>query len=78
MCPSAPPLPSAGRQPDELMREVEAWIEAEMRRPSTPKPIPQSPSPWPRPNRAAAPTELASRNPAMRQHPHNATRWCRR
>jgi 1-acyl-sn-glycerol-3-phosphate acyltransferase len=21
-----------GRQPDELMREVEAWIEAEMRR----------------------------------------------
>ena len=27
-----PPIPSAGRQPDELMREVEAWIEAEMRR----------------------------------------------
>ena len=26
------PSPSAGRQPDELMREVEAWIEAEMRR----------------------------------------------
>ena len=26
------PIPSAGRQPDELMREVEAWIEAEMRR----------------------------------------------
>ena len=25
-------IPSAGRQPDELMREVEAWIEAEMRR----------------------------------------------
>jgi 1-acyl-sn-glycerol-3-phosphate acyltransferase len=24
------PIPSAGRQPDELMREVEAWIEAEM------------------------------------------------
>lgn len=35
----------------------------------TPKPIPQSPSPWPRPHRAAAPTDLASRNPAMRQHP---------
>ncbi len=27
-----PPIPSAGRQPDELMREVEAWIETEMRR----------------------------------------------
>ena len=26
------PIPSAGRQPDELMREVEAWIEAEMHR----------------------------------------------
>jgi 1-acyl-sn-glycerol-3-phosphate acyltransferase len=26
------PIPSAGRQPDELMREVESWIEAEMRR----------------------------------------------
>ena len=26
------PIPSAGRQPDELMREVEGWIEAEMRR----------------------------------------------
>jgi 1-acyl-sn-glycerol-3-phosphate acyltransferase len=26
------PIPSAGRQPEELMREVQAWIEAEMRR----------------------------------------------
>ena len=26
------PIPSQGRQPDELMREVEQWIEAEMRR----------------------------------------------
>jgi len=26
------PIASAGREPDELMREVEAWIEAEMRR----------------------------------------------
>ena len=26
------PIPSIGRQPDELMREVEAWIEAEMHR----------------------------------------------
>jgi 1-acyl-sn-glycerol-3-phosphate acyltransferase len=26
------PIPSEGRQPDELMREVEAWIEAEMQR----------------------------------------------
>ena len=27
-----PAIPSQGREPDELMREVEAWIEAEMRR----------------------------------------------
>ena len=27
-----PPISSVGRQPDELMREVEAWIETEMRR----------------------------------------------
>ena len=27
-----PAIPSTGRQPDELMREVENWIEAEMRR----------------------------------------------
>jgi len=26
------PIPSQGREPDELMREVENWIEAEMRR----------------------------------------------
>lgn len=26
------PISSVGREPDELMREVEAWIEAEMRR----------------------------------------------
>jgi 1-acyl-sn-glycerol-3-phosphate acyltransferase len=26
------PIPSEGRQPDEMMREVEAWIEGEMRR----------------------------------------------
>ena len=26
------PIPSAGREADELMREVEAWIESEMRR----------------------------------------------
>jgi 1-acyl-sn-glycerol-3-phosphate acyltransferase len=26
------PIPSQGRQPDELMREVEAWIESEMRK----------------------------------------------
>lgn len=26
------PIPSVGREPDELMREVEAWIETEMRR----------------------------------------------
>jgi 1-acyl-sn-glycerol-3-phosphate acyltransferase len=27
-----PPIPSAGRSADEMMREVEAWIEAEMHR----------------------------------------------
>lgn len=27
-----PPIASAGREPEELMREVEAWIETEMRR----------------------------------------------
>ena len=26
------PIPTEGRKPDELMREVEAWIEGEMRR----------------------------------------------
>lgn len=26
------PIPSAGREPDEMMREVQTWIEAEMRR----------------------------------------------
>jgi 1-acyl-sn-glycerol-3-phosphate acyltransferase len=26
------PIPSVGREPDELMQEVQAWIEAEMRR----------------------------------------------
>lgn len=28
----APPIPSVGRQPAELMKEAETWIEAEMRR----------------------------------------------
>ena len=27
-----PAISSVGRKPDELMREVEAWIESEMRR----------------------------------------------
>jgi 1-acyl-sn-glycerol-3-phosphate acyltransferase len=26
------PIPATGREPDELMREVERWVEAEMRR----------------------------------------------
>jgi 1-acyl-sn-glycerol-3-phosphate acyltransferase len=26
------PIESAGREPDELMREIERWIESEMRR----------------------------------------------
>ena len=29
---SGQPIPSTGRDPDELMREVETWIESEMRR----------------------------------------------
>jgi 1-acyl-sn-glycerol-3-phosphate acyltransferase len=40
------PIPSTGRQPDELMREVEAWIEAEMRR-LDPEAYPQQPAPTP-------------------------------
>jgi 1-acyl-sn-glycerol-3-phosphate acyltransferase len=27
-----PPIASQGRQPEEMMREVETWIETEMRR----------------------------------------------
>lgn len=37
------PIPSAGREPDELMREVEDWIEAEMRR-LDPSAYPSEPS----------------------------------
>ena len=45
-----PPIASVGRRPDELMREVEAWIETEMRRldPEAypgPAPLPASPGP---------------------------------
>jgi 1-acyl-sn-glycerol-3-phosphate acyltransferase len=41
------PIPSVGRQPDELMHEVEAWIEAEMRRldPDAYPPAATAPSP---------------------------------
>ncbi len=43
-----PAIPSVGRQPDELMREVEHWIESEMRRldpEAYPAPVPlQSPA----------------------------------
>ena len=39
-----PAIASAGRQPDELMREVEAWIEAEMRR-LDPEAYPAAPQP---------------------------------
>ncbi len=40
------PIPSTGREPDELMREVETWIEAEMRRldPEAYPPAPAAPS----------------------------------
>ncbi|WP_440113766.1 lysophospholipid acyltransferase family protein [Acidovorax sp. BL-A-41-H1] len=37
------PISSVGREPDELMREVEAWIEAEMRR-LDPGAYPQAPA----------------------------------
>ncbi|HSW05405.1 MAG TPA: lysophospholipid acyltransferase family protein [Aquabacterium sp.] len=40
------PIPSQGREPDELMRQVEAWIEAEMRR--------LDPEAYPRPTPLAA------------------------
>ena len=46
-----PPIPSAGREPDELMAEVERWIEAEMRR-LDPEAYP-TPSAQPFPARAA-------------------------
>ena len=65
-----PLMPSTGRRPDELMREVEAWIEAEMRRldpeayTSQPDNVPrrERPPPPPSPSRplrygASAPTE---------------------
>ena len=74
MCPSAPPLPQLRPPARRADARGEAWIEAEMRR-LDPEAYPAEPQPWPRPNRMAAPTELASRNPAMRQH-CNATRWC--
>jgi 1-acyl-sn-glycerol-3-phosphate acyltransferase len=38
------PIPVEGREPDELMREVEAWIEAEMRR-IDPEAYPSGPTP---------------------------------
>ncbi|MDP2418988.1 MAG: lysophospholipid acyltransferase family protein [Hydrogenophaga sp.] len=44
------PIPSAGRQPDELMQEVEAWIEAEMRRLDPTAYL--APAPAPAPNQA--------------------------
>jgi 1-acyl-sn-glycerol-3-phosphate acyltransferase len=40
-----PPIPTVGREPDEVNAEVERWIEAEMRRisphayRSTPEPV---------------------------------------
>jgi 1-acyl-sn-glycerol-3-phosphate acyltransferase len=48
-----PPIASAGRQPDELMAEVERWIEAEMRR-LDPEAYPAAP---PVPNPAAHPAQ---------------------
>jgi 1-acyl-sn-glycerol-3-phosphate acyltransferase len=47
------PIPSQGRQPDELMREVEAWIEAEMRR-LDPEAYPMSAHGQPNPTAARA------------------------
>ena len=41
------PIPSAGRKPDELMREVEAWIEAEMHRLDAEAYPPSRPDEWP-------------------------------
>jgi 1-acyl-sn-glycerol-3-phosphate acyltransferase len=47
------PIATAGRQPDELMREVEGWIEAEMRR-LDPQAYPDSGAAVPAPAPAAA------------------------
>lgn len=49
-----PPMPSQGRTPDELMREVEQWIEAEMRRLD-----PQAYPPRPTPAEEAPPVQTA-------------------
>lgn len=40
-----PPIPSLGRQPEELMREVEDWIEREMRRLDPEAYSPETPTP---------------------------------
>jgi 1-acyl-sn-glycerol-3-phosphate acyltransferase len=39
------PIPSAGRAPEELMAEVEAWIETEMRRLDPDAYVPGQPTP---------------------------------
>ena len=46
------PIPATGREPDELMREVEAWIEAEMRR--------LDPEAYPPPARSSAAAQPSS------------------
>jgi len=53
------PIPSAGRDSDELMREVEAWIEGEMRR-LDPEAYPPDASPKP----AAQPAQRLGSGPA--------------
>ena len=75
MCPLAPPLPRPAAN-DELMREVEAWIEAEMRR-LDPEAYPAEPQPWPRPHPGRQ-RRLNSRRATLpcASTPHNATRRC--
>jgi len=59
-----PPMPATGRRPEALVQEVQAWIEAEMRRldplayPDSPHP-PQAPGPHEPPGAPIASARVA-------------------
>ena len=62
------PIPSVGRQPDELMREVQAWIEAEMQRldpEAYPAPVATAPAAADAPAAAQATAPVASGDAAQ-------------
>jgi 1-acyl-sn-glycerol-3-phosphate acyltransferase len=64
------PIPSAGREPDELMRQVQAWIEAEMRRIDPEAYASEAASPrGPTPDRAAESVAQAAAGPPTSTHP---------